>query len=245
MMSIELYAEKVQKMIDQIVNSQKENIRKAAAIMADSVKSGGIIFTFGTGHSHMIAEEVMYRAGTLVPIYAILEQGVSGDRDVTKSEFTERLEGYAELILNYHKLTDKDVLIIISNSGRNAVPIEMAMGAKKRGIPVIAVTSLEYSKGQPSRHSSGKMLFELADVTIDNCGVLGDAVIKLDGLEQPVAPTSNLTANFIIHSLTMETVIALLDMGITPPVFFSGNLDGAREKNEEYLAQYWNRIRVW
>jgi uncharacterized phosphosugar-binding protein len=245
MMSIELYAEKVQKMIDQIVNSQKENIRKAAAIMADSVKSGGIIFTFGTGHSHMIAEEVMYRAGTLVPIYAILEQGVSGDRDVTKSEFTERLEGYAELILNYHKLTDKDVLIIISNSGRNAVPIEMAMGAKKRGIPVIAVTSLEYSKGQPSRHSSGKRLFELADVTIDNCGVLGDAVIKLDGLEQPVAPTSNLTANFIIHSLTMETVIALLDMGITPPVFFSGNLDGAREKNEEYLAQYWNRIRVW
>lgn len=244
-MSIELYAEKVQKMIDQIVNSQKENIRKAAAIMADSVKSGGIIFTFGTGHSHMIAEEVMYRAGTLVPIYAILEQGVSGDRDVTKSEFTERLEGYAELILNYHKLTDKDVLIIISNSGRNAIPIEMAMGAKKRGIPVIAVTSLEYSKGQPSRHSSGKMLFELADVTIDNCGVLGDAVIKLDGLEQPVAPTSNLTANFIIHSLTMETVIALLDMGITPPVFFSGNLDGAREKNEEYLAQYWNRIRVW
>ena len=244
-MSIELYAEKVQKMIDQIVNSQKENIRKAAAIMADSVKSGGIIFTFGTGHSHMIAEEVMYRAGTLVPIYAILEQGVSGDRDVTKSEFTERLEGYAELILNYHKLTDKDVLIIISNSGRNAVPIEMAMGAKKRGIPVIAVTSLEYSKGQPSRHSSGKRLFELADVTIDNCGVLGDAVIKLDGLEQPVAPTSNLTANFIIHSLTMETVIALLDMGITPPVFFSGNLDGAREKNEEYLAQYWNRIRVW
>jgi uncharacterized phosphosugar-binding protein len=232
-------------MIDQIVNSQKENIRKAAAIMADSVKSGGIIFTFGTGHSHMIAEEVMYRAGTLVPIYAILEQGVSGDRDVTKSEFTERLEGYAELILNYHKLTDKDVLIIISNSGRNAVPIEMAMGAKKRGIPVIAVTSLEYSKGQPSRHSSGKRLFELADVTIDNCGVLGDAVIKLDGLEQPVAPTSNLTANFIIHSLTMETVIALLDMGITPPVFFSGNLDGAREKNEEYLAQYWNRIRVW
>jgi uncharacterized phosphosugar-binding protein len=245
MMSIELYAEKIQKMIDQIVNSQKENIRKAAAIMADSVKSGGIIFTFGTGHSHMIAEEVMYRAGTLVPIYAILEQGVSGDRDVTKSEFTERLEGYAELILNYHKLTDKDVLIIISNSGRNAVPIEMAMGAKKRGIPVIAVTSLEYSKGQPSRHSSGKRLFELADVTIDNCGVLGDAVIKLDGLEQPVAPTSNLTANFIIHSLTMETVIALLDMGITPPVFFSGNLDGAREKNEEYLAQYWNRIRVW
>jgi uncharacterized phosphosugar-binding protein len=244
-MSTELYAEKIHGIIDKIVTTQKENILKAAGLMAEAVKNDGLIFTFGTGHSHMIAEEIMYRAGTIVPVYAILEQGVTGDREVTKSEFTERLDGYAELILNYHKLTPRDVLIIISNSGRNPVPVQMAMGAKKRGVPVIAVTSVEYSKAQPSRDKSGKRLFEVADVVIDTCGVLGDAIIKLDGLEQPVAPTSNLAANFIIHSLTMETVINLLNQGIKPPVFWSGNLDGAREKNEEYLQQYWNRIRVW
>jgi uncharacterized phosphosugar-binding protein len=244
-MSTELYAEKIHGIIDKIVTTQKENILKAAGLMAEAVKNDGLIFTFGTGHSHMIAEEIMYRAGTVVPVYAILEQGVTGDREVTKSEFTERLDGYAELILDYHKLTPRDVLIVISNSGRNPVPVQMAMGATKRGIPVIAVTSVEYSKAQPSRDKSGKCLFEVADVVIDTCGVLGDAIIKLDGLEQPVAPTSNLAANFIIHSLTMETVINLLNQGIKPPVFWSGNLDGAREKNEEYLQQYWNRIRVW
>ena len=244
-MSIELYAEKVNGMINEIVKTQKSNILEAAGLMADAVKQNGLIFTFGTGHSHMIAEEIMYRAGTIVPVYAMLEQGVTGDREVTKSEFTERLDGYAELILNYHRPTERDVLIIISNSGRNPVPVQMAIGAKKRHIPVIAITSVAYSKSQPSRDKSGKRLFELADVTIDNCGVPGDASIKLEGLEQPVAPTSNLTANFIIHSLTMETVIHLLKEGIKPPVFWSGNLDGAREKNEEYLRQYWDRIRVW
>jgi len=244
-MSIELYAEKIHGILDEIVATQKENIRKAARLMAESVKNGGLVFTFGTGHSHTIAEEIMYRAGTLVPVYAILEQGVTGDREVTKSEFTERLDGYAELLLDYHKPTPRDVLIIISNSGRNAVPVQMAQGAKRRGIPVVAVTSVAYSRAQPSRDKSGERLFELADVVIDTRGELGDAVIKLDGLEQPVAPTSNLAANFVIHCLTMEAVIKLLNEGIAPPVFWSGNLDGAREKNDEYLKQYWSRIRVW
>lgn len=244
-MSLELFAKNIHNLIDDIVETQSGKIREAAKVMADKVKNGGIIYTFGTGHSHTIAEEVMYRAGTIVPVYAILESGVTGDREVTKSEFTERLEGYAKIILNYHKVTKNDVLIIISNSGRNAVPVEMALEAKKREIPTIAITSVTYSSQQTSRHSSGKRLYEIADIVIDNCGVFGDASIKLEGLEQPVAPTSNIAANFIIHSLTMEAVISLLKEGIDPPVFWSGNLDGAREKNDEYLAKYWNKIRVW
>lgn len=244
-MSIELFAKKIHGFLDEVVETQTTNIRQAAKLMAKSIEKDGIIYTFGTGHSHMIAEEVMYRAGTLVPIYAMLESGVTGDTQVTKSEFTERLEGYAELILDYHKPTSNDVLIIISYSGRNPVPVEMALEAKKRGIPVIAITSVTYSKGQPSRHKNGLRLFEIADIVIDNCGVFGDACIQLEGLEQPVAPTSNLVANFIIHSLTMEAVIELIKKGIEPPVFWSGNLDGGREKNNEYIEKYWNRIRVW
>lgn len=244
-MSTELFAEKIHKIINKITDTQKENILTAAGLMAKAVKSNGIIFTFGTGHSHTIAEEIMYRAGTLVPVYAILEQGVTGDREVTKSEYTEKLDGYAKLILDYHKVSANDVLIIISNSGRNSVPVQMALEAKKHSIPVIAITCVSYSKSQPSLDKSGKRLFEIADVVIDNCGVPGDAIIKLDGLEQPVAPTSNLAANFIIHSLTMETVIKLLEHGITPPVFWSGNLDGARKKNDVFLEKYWDRIRVW
>lgn len=244
-MGVQLYYQKVSQLLQQAVDTQAEAIAQAAGLLAGAVKGGGVVFTFGTGHSHLIAEEVMYRAGTLVPVYAILEDSITGNREVTKSEFTERLEGFAEVIFNYHRPTPKDAMVIISTSGRNAVPVEMAMVCRAHGVPVVALTSVAYSRGQASRHSSGKRLFELADVVIDNCGEFGDAALKLEGLEQPVGPTSGVLNTFLIQALMVETVAQLLKEGVTPPVFFSGNLDGAREKNDRMLEQYWSRIRSW
>lgn len=239
------YAEKSIGFIKQIEEQEKDNIQKAAELVRDVIKRDGIVYTFGTGHSHLIAEEVMYRAGGLVPVYAIIEDGITGNHEVTKSEYTERLEGYAECILNYHKPTSNDCLIIISNSGRNGVTVEMAMEAKKRGIPTICITSVTYSMSQPSRHKSGKRLCELTDIVIDNCSVFGDACLKLEGLEQPVGPTSNFAATFIIHSVLVWAMELLLEDGVEVPVFWSGNMDGGREKNEYYLEKYWQRMRCW
>lgn len=241
----EEFGTKVKNYLDDIMEVEKDNILEAARVMAEKVKNDGLVFTFGTGHSHMIAEEVFYRAGGLVPVYAIIEDGVTGNHDVTKSEFTERLHGYAKCIMDYHKPTSNDCMIIISESGRNAVPVEMAMECKKRGIFCIAITGVTYSMGQSSRHESGKRLCEVADIVIDNHTEFGDNCMKIDGFDQPVGPTSNIAANFIIHSLILETINNCVQSGIDVPVFFSGNLDGAREKNDIMLEKYWGRIRTW
>lgn len=241
----EEFAEKVCGFINDIKNDEAENMKTAAQIMGKVLLNDGLIYTFGTGHSHMIAEEVFYRAGGLAPVYAIIEDGVTGNHDVTKSEFTERLHGYAKCIMDYHKPTSNDCMIIISESGRNPVPVEMAMECKKRNIPVIAITGVTYSKGQSSRHESGKRLFEVADVVIDNHTAFADTCMRIEGLEQPVGPTSNIAAGYIIHSLIMMAIETLVKAGVEAPVFRSGNLDGAREKNDVLLEKYWSRIRTW
>lgn len=242
---IEVFAAKLQELLNQAVSTQAEYVGRAAEWAADTIASDGIIYTFGTGHSHMVAEEVVYRAGGLAPVDAILEPSLTGTTEVVKSEYTERLEGMAHIIMDYRRLSPKDLLIIISNSGRNAAPIEMATEARARGVKTVAITSLDYSKRVTSRHSSSKKLYEVADLVIDNGGLLGDASLQLPGLPQPVAPTSNIMALFLLHSITAQAAQNLLDRGIEPPVFWSGNLDGAREKNQALLDRYWGRIKIW
>jgi uncharacterized phosphosugar-binding protein len=160
------YSQKIHAILDKIVETQTGQIEKAAQLVADTVARDGIIYTFGTGHSHVIAEDVAYRAGGLVPVDAILEPSLTGHEKVMQSEYMERVEGMAEVILNYYEISPKDALIIISNSGRNAAPIEMAQGAHKRGVSTIAVTSLAHSQGTTSRHSSGEKLYQIADIVI-------------------------------------------------------------------------------
>ena len=180
------YANATQAILDTIVQQEMAKIERSADLIAQAVAKDGIVYTFGTGHSHVIAEDVAYRAGGLVPVDAILEAALTGHEKVRQSEFMERVEGIAEVILDYYNPTANDILVIISNSGRNAAPVEMAMHARKRGMPVIAITSLAHSMGTNSRHSSGKKLYELADVVIDNHCVRGDAMIRMEGLPMPV-----------------------------------------------------------
>ena len=164
---------------------------------------------------------------------------------VWQSEYMERVEGMADVMLHYYEPSAKDALIIISNSGRNAAPIEMAKGAKARGVPVIAITSLAHSKGTNSRHSSGKKLYELADVVIDNGCPKGDCLMHLEGLRQPVGAGSGVAGLFIAHSIIVQTIQNLLERGIEPPVFMSGNLDGSDEFNHRFIERYKGRIKIW
>jgi uncharacterized phosphosugar-binding protein len=214
-------------------------------MMADTVKNDGIIYTFGTGHSHIIAEDVAYRAGGLVPVDAILEPSLTGHQQVHKSETMERVEGMAKVIFDYYSISDRDIMIVISNSGRNAAPIEMAQVCRENNIPVIAITSLEYTTSVPSRHSSGTKLFQHADVVIDNLCPLGDCMMEIENVSQPVGPGSGVAGLYILHSIMVQTIQYLQEDGVDPPVFRSGNLDGSDEVNKALLDKYRGRIKLW
>jgi uncharacterized phosphosugar-binding protein len=239
------FFKKIHEILEEVERTQFNQIERAAELIADSVHKGGIVYTFGTGHSHCVAEELCYRAGGLVPVDAMLEPSFTGNTQVVKSGFAEQVEGFGEIILDYWKVTPGDVLLVISNSGRNAGPIEVAMKGQERKIPVISIVSDAYVKGTKSRHSSRKNLVDFSDVVIDNCGLLGDALVKLEGLKQPMGPTSNIIAMAIAHAVTIKAVEIMLDRGFEPPVFMSGNLDEAWEYNNKLLEKYWGRIRLW
>ena len=239
------YLQSCRKTLDQLSDTQLEVISRAAELIASRVAAGGIVHTFGTGHSHELAEEVAYRAGGVVPVNPILEPSLTGSTEVSKSEFLERLEGFAPHILDYHRVSEADVLIIISNSGRNAVPVEMAIEARQRGIPVVAVTSLAYSREVSSRQSSGKKLYEVADIVIDNCTPYGDAAVSLEGVPQPVGPLSTVAGAAVMHALMVGVAERLVGKMSPVPVFWSGNLDGVTEKNTQMMGPYRGRVRFW
>lgn len=239
------YIMAVKSLLEHDAETQQAAINRSAEILARTIEQDGIIYTFGTGHSHLVAEEACYRTGSLLPVDSINERSLSGHEKVMQSERMERVEGMAKPILDYYGLTSRDSLVIISNSGRNAAPIEMAMGAHQRGVPVIVITSLAHSQGTTSRHSSGKKLYELADVVLDNGCPLGDCLLHLDGLDQPVGPASNPSAIFLLTSIIVRTTQLLLEHGVEPPVPMSGWLEGSEEFNEKMMRRYRGRIKSW
>lgn len=230
------YLNCVQQILNEIGKTQSDAIGQAADIVAAAIAGGGKLFLFGTGHSHIIAEEAFYRAGGLVHVSPILEPALMLHEGPLKSTQMERLEGYAQIILDHSGIGSGDALMIISNSGRNAVPVEMAVIAKNRGIPVIALTSLAHSRSVPSRYSGGKHLFEVADVVIDNCGVHGDAVLNVDcsNGQVQICPTSTVAGALIINMLVAEVVERFCAMGIEPAVFRSANVDGGDEFDRQW-----------
>lgn len=191
----------------------------------------------------ILAEEVFYRAGSLVAINAMLDNGVSVHFGGTKSSRMERLEGYADIIIGQYDVRPGEAIIILSNSGRNAVPIEMAMAAKTKGLKVIAITSLAFSRSVPSRHSSGKRLFEVADIVIDNKVPPGDAVMEVGKLSQKMGPVSTIINAAILHTIIMQACQTMLEKGFLPPIWMSANLEGGDEFNLKYLSRYKTRAK--
>lgn len=230
--------------LGKLLERESAHIATAADWLADSVAGGGLIRVFGTGHSSLILQDLFYRAGGLAPIDAILEDSVTGYRDTTKSEHVERLEGYAELILDHRRLQPADAVVVISQSGRNAVPIEFAQQARARGHHTIAITSLAHANGQASRHSSGLHLHDVAELVIDTGTPLGDCAVTLpNGVL--MGPLSTVMGSTVGQLLAIETASRLHARGEEVPVFRSGNMDGGREYNDELLNRYWGRIAGW
>jgi uncharacterized phosphosugar-binding protein len=191
----------------------------------------------------MLAEELFYRAGGLFAINAILDSGLMLHDGALASSELERLPGYARIVLSKQNLQAGDVLLVASNSGLNAAPIEAAAEARQKGLKVIALTSMAHSRSVAARHPSGKKLYELADVVLDNCGCPGDAALQLPGLDGAIGATSTVIGAAILHALEYETVQALLRRGITPGITMSANLPGGSEHNRQAFQQMQGRAR--
>ena len=233
-----LHGQHLQKKMQEVLDHELPNIEAAAELAARSCLKGGRIYVFGTGHSHLIAEEFYIRAGGLALVKAILPPELMLDQMPLKSTHLERLEGIAAVLLELYKVEAGDTLIVVSNSGRNAVPVEMCLEAKKRGVSVVAMTSMKHSGGCDSRHSSGKKLYQLADVTIDNCADKGDASYYVEGFDIPIGPTSDAVGIAIAQALVCRVVDKLVQQGIEPPIFKSSNVDGGDEKNAALYEKY-------
>ena len=237
------YHQAAMRLIEAIARSQAQSLERAAQAVFASLRAGGVFHVFGSGHSHALAVEAYHRAGGLVPVNAIQEAFLTPLMSPRTSGQLERIPGLAKIILDGHDLRPGEVLMVISNSGINAVPVEVALEGKSRGLAVIALTSLRHSQGVPSRHASGKRLFEIADIVLDNCGEPGDAAVRFDGFRGTAGPTSLLAGAYLINSLACRVVELFLAQGLTPPVYLSANVPGGDEHNRELEAKYRGRIR--
>ena len=217
---------------------QEKEIREAASYISAALKNKGWIYACGTGHSHMLAEEVFYSAGGFARVRPLLLPKLMLHESATGSTEEERKEGYAPLLFQEYEITESDVLVISSNSGRNSVPIELASYAQQKGAKVIVITNLAHSKSVSSRHSSGLKLYQLGDVVLDNFGEIGDATVHLEGLTTPVGPTSTVIGTAILQAVCVEAAAQLLAQGIVPEVFASSNSDQGASHNEALLESY-------
>ena len=219
------------------------SIAAAAELLVRAHQDHRRVFVFGSGHSALLALDVCVRAGTLATFNPVVVPGLlPSDYPYLRSTLLERVSGIAAPVLQTIGVATGDVLIVISNSGRNAVPVEMAMEARDRGLSVVAVTGLETASAEPSRHTSGKRLHELADVVIDTHTPYGDAALTVDGLPAALGPLSTVLGSLALHAVSVSVAAKLLAAGEVPPVLASGNIDGSGQHNIDVLAR--NRDQI-
>lgn len=233
------YYEKVKQHLDLLVTADKSEIIKAAEWFSETLIKDKIVHTFGTGHSHMIGLELFVRAGGLANVNAMLDSTVMTAEGARRSAEIERISGLAKVIWDQHEVEEDDIMIVISNSGRNAMPIEMAMMAKEKGLKVIGITSMDQSQKYPSRHPSGKKLFEIVDIVLDNKVPPGDGLLTIEGTL--TGAISSIAGIFLVNLVATEAMKIAHQKGIKLPIYYSQNIDGY--SNEELYSIYKNRIK--
>jgi uncharacterized phosphosugar-binding protein len=236
------YFEVLLKQMHQVRSDQCDNIGRAARWLSDSLARDGWLYAFGTGHSHAIAEEIFYRAGNLARATPMLDSRLMLHEKAIEATHNEREEGYGVRFLHSYPVKRGEVLIVISNSGRNAVPIDIALEGRRIGMRVIAITNVAHSRAWPSRHSCGKNLADVAELTIDNCGVNGDACLEIDGVPGKIGPTTTSTGALIMNAIVVEAIENLALAGHPPEIYISSNSNGDTH-NEVLLEKYKARIK--
>ncbi|OJX75569.1 SIS domain-containing protein [Leifsonia sp. 71-9] len=246
------YLDDVVAKISWVRDTQDENITAAGAICADTIAGDGLVFAFGTGHGGFAALETFPRTGGVTGFRPIVETSIAlmhhvlGDMGTAQYRFLHTQEGYGKAILRSHQIKEGDALILFSHSGINAVILDMAIEFKERGLKVIGVTSVPHSSQVASRHSSGKRLFEIADVTVDTGIPLEDASQFIDGLEYPVGPTSTSVAVAVSHAINASTTASLVARGYQPMIMVNTNSNRtteAHQQNDRNYEELWRRLR--
>lgn len=233
----------VQEILDRVKETQWEVIDRASRRIAEAIAKKKCVFVFGASHAGILAQELFYRTGGLAVLNPILpSEMMLNTRPVTQTSAAEKLEGYPTMILKHTPIKEGDVLLLHSVSGRNTAAIEMAIRARELGVTTIGITNMTYTKEVTSRDSSGKKLFEVCDLVIDNCGDFEDSCMMLEGMTQKIAPTSSVVGCAIVNMMVVRIVEYLLQMGIEPPVFHSANVDGGEEFNQKLFEKYKDQI---
>src|SRR6266853_962852 len=226
------YFEKATELLRQVREHELAAIQQAAEVCASSIAEGGLVFLFGAGHSRMLCEEMTPRQGCFSGFVALVELALSNHADIVGANglraplYLEKYEGYAEEILKSFHFGPHDAFIVISTSGIRPVVVEMAAGAKRRGMPVIAIVSRQHSERVAAAHSSGKKLIDVADIVIDNHCPPGDCVLEIEGLEWRTGPASTVTGGMIINMLRCEVAARLVARGFKPVVLPSDQFTG-------------------
>ncbi len=243
------YFNKIIENLEEVNEKQYENIKKAACLMADAIEKDKLINVYGGGgHTTLCVGEMFFRAGGLANVNPIVENGLTVFNNALKYLELERTVNYGSAIMKYYKLKKDDLLIIFHNIGINPATIDAAEEAKKAGAKIVAVSSSYWQKEMPKdhfiRHPNKKNLFDYADVCIDDYNPVGDAVVKIEGFDTPVAPISNIVDFYIAHMLEIECVKECVRRGIKAPCWSSANTPGGDEKNAAYLEKYGPRVKL-
>ena len=237
MNALNRYVEEIKRLVDAVSTQQNDKMEQAAVLCADALCSDGFIFTFGTGHSHLLAEEIFYRAGGLARVCPILEDALMLHHNAARSSMFERAPGLAKMLLDdVDAVQYGGVMFLFSNSGCNTVAIDMAQEAKKRGLSTICITNLIHSNAMTSRHPEGLKLKDVCDVVIDNMGCLGDASITIG--PSTTGATSTVIGAMIMEGVVCRAIELATERGTVPETFHSANAPGGDDHNEEYIRKY-------
>ncbi|MBO5008322.1 MAG: SIS domain-containing protein [Clostridia bacterium] len=238
-MITEKYYGEIIDVLKKIKDTQKEKIASAADMISEVIVNDGIIYVFGCGHSHLIALDTFYRAGGLANVSAMLDTDLMLHNGAAKSSKMEKMSGIASSIFERYDIKANDAIIVVSTSGKNAVPVEMALEARKNNIKTISIVSSAYFEDKKAE----PMLYQCSDIFVDNCVVHGDATLDIAGANTKMGSISTIASSFVIQSILMEGAALAAKSHALPPIYMSGNIDGGEEYNKELIRRYLPRIK--
>lgn len=243
------YLASTHSLMQRIMSDERDALDLAAAKLADQIAADRLVHIFGPGgHSNLAAQEVFFRAGGLMHISAILDEGTLLSNGALRSMAIERTPGYGKVVITDQRLGKSDMLILVNAYGINAALIDAALEARQRGVFLIGVSSRDHASNtsgdHPARHPTKHNLHEIVDIAIDTKVPIGDAVVSVPGMSENIAAISTFANAFALNCLVIRTVAKLVERGIEPPVWRSGNAPGGDEANGRFIANFHSRVRA-
>lgn len=243
-----LYFDRVTALMRRILDEEKHSLDAAATRLAEQIAADRLVYVYGPGgHSNLAAQEIFFRAGGLMHVNAILDEGTLLSNGALRSMAVERTPGYGKIVIADNRLGAGDLLLLTNAYGINAALIDAALEAKARGAFVIGVSSREHAANtraeHPARHPTKQNLHDVVDLAIDTKVPVGDALVEVPGMGERIAAVSTFANAFALNCLVIRTVAKLVEQGVEPPVWRSGNAPGGDEANARFLARFRDRVR--